>query len=212
MFLMARFGGVRGVLVRATLCGLVCQIGCSRQIGVPTEEGMGQTSQAPFQDDARAGNPSGGPLPAADEDPDSVNHLPFHEIQSLPAGTLIMVRLKTSILAEKLASQDSFEAAMDAPVIAAGATIIPRGADVTGRIQSARISQMRPGRGYVQLALQSVRMDGVDVPVQTASLFVRQSPQNDRSTAVMKLEKGRRLTFRLIQPVYASNQTSQTLR
>ena len=90
--------------------------------------------------------------------------------------------------------------------------LIPRGADVTGRVESARTSQMKPGRGYIQLALQSVRVGGVDVPVQTASLFVRQSPQKDSSAPVIRLEKGHRLTFRLIQPVYAANQTPQITR
>jgi hypothetical protein len=212
MFQMARRGGFKSVLIRAILVSLLWEVGCSRQIGVPAEEGTEQTSQTPFQDEARSGNSADSSSLAAGQYVDSTSQLPFHQIQSLPAGTLIMVRLKAPILAEKPAAKDLFQAVLDAPLVVEGATLIPRGADVTGRVESARTSQMRPGRGYIQLALQSVRIGGIDVPVQTASLFVRQAQQKDHSAPAIHLEKGRRLTFRLIQPVYASNQTSQIAR
>ena len=123
-----------------------------------------------------------------------------------------MVRLKNPISADKPDPNDFFDATMDEPVMMDGNTLIPRGADVTGHIESARASTMKPGRGYVQLVLQSVRVAGSDIPVQTASLFVRPSPQTGFSAHAIRLEKGHRLAFRLTQPLYAANHTALIAR
>ena len=64
----------------------------------------------------------------------------------------------------------------------------------------------------VRLALESVHMGGVDVPVQTASLFARQGPAADISPSTVRLEKGRRLTFRLTEPVLLAPQRTQASR
>jgi hypothetical protein len=93
-----------------------------------------------------------------------------------------------------------------------GNILISRGAVVTGRVESARTSNLKPNRGYLRLALESVNVAGVDVPVQTASLFVRQSPQDDGSGSLIRLEKGRQLTFRLREPVYAANRVGPVAR
>ena len=216
MVLMAGFRGAKGPLIRLTLLALLWEMGCSRQVGVPSEQGTEQTTQAPFHDDS-GGSPSLADSSAAKDDPatgnlGTGNNLPFHDAQSLPADTLLMVRLKAPVSTGETHSKDSFEATLDAAVVIEGNVVIPRGADVTGRVESARTSQMKPGRGYIQLALQSVQVGGVDVPVQTASLFVPRSPQKNSSAPAIRLEKGHRLTFRLIQPVYATNQTSQISR
>ncbi len=211
MVLMARSSGFRDVVSLLTLLGLLWGVGCSRQVGVPSEDGAGQTTQTPFQDvgSASASSSSGGSSSTPDY---SHASLPFHDSLGLPAGTLLMVRLKTSISTEEQDPNDSFEATMDEPVAMDGDTLIPRGADVTGHIESARASTMKPGRGYVQLVLQSVRVAGSDIPVQTASLFVRPSPQKGLSAHAIRLEKGHRLTFRLTQPLYAANHAVQIAR
>ncbi len=211
MVLMTRSRGLKGVLGLLTLLGLLWEAGCSRQVGVPSEDGAGQTTQAPFQDvgSASDSSSSGGSSSTPDY---SHASLPFHDSLGLPAGTLLMVRLKTSISTEEPDPNDSFEATMDEPVVVDGDTLIPRGADVTGHIESARASTMKPGRGYVQLVLQSVRVAGSDIPVQTASLFVRPSSQKGLPAHAIRLEKGHRLTFRLTQPLYAANHTVQIAR
>jgi len=58
----------------------------------------------------------------------------------------------------------------------------------------------------VRLALDSIHLGGVDVPVQTASLFTRQNPESDD---LIRLEDGRRLTFRLTGSVYLGTQRAQ---
>ena len=121
------------------------------------------------------------------------------DLQELPAGTLLTVRLKTSVYASTSPSEGSFEAVVEQPIVVDGNTIVPKGASVAGRVEYAQTSKIKPNRGYVRLALQSVDLGDRRVPVQTASLFAREAPLGNQPISVIHLEKGRRLTFRLAQ-------------
>jgi len=132
------------------------------------------------------------------------------DAQSLPAGTLLTVRLKDALAAA--AANSTFEALVDDPVFLAGEAKIPRGTVVEGRVESVRNSDVKPDRGLVQLTLESVRLGGIDVPVKTASLFGRQTSLKDASTSSVLLEKGRRLTFRFTDPVSIPTQRTQAGR
>jgi len=209
MALMNPFRRRRSVIwpmVLASLCALLGEVGCSRPTGVPTADTT-PADQAPFNDHGSgAAGPSAVEPSAAQPGGSSQTGLPFHDSQSLPAGTMLTIRLKGPVTVGDSAAEASFEAVIDEPVVIEGNTLIPRGTAASGRIESARISKVKPNRGYVRLALESVQIGGLDVPVQTASLFARQTPQND---AVIRLEKGRRLTFRLTEPLYVSTQRAQ---
>jgi hypothetical protein len=94
---------------------------------------------------------------------------------------------------------------------------------VSGRVESARASKVKRNRGYVRLVLNSIHLAGMSLPIQTSSLFVRgnasdvqsgetthgettqgEAAQSEASAAVIRLEKGRRLTFRLTEPAYVA--------
>lgn len=174
---------------------LALATGCSRSLRVP-DEGSNQSDQAPF----RATGASNGPVPTARQDgtPEE-GTLPFQDGQRIPAGTLLTVRLKGALSAAATSGNDLFEAVVDQPLVIDGNTIIPRGTGVVGKVESARISALKPERGYLRLALRSVHLGALDVPVQTASLFARPGPSAEAST--VRLENGRRLTFRLTEPI-----------
>lgn len=183
---------------------LLLGIGCSRPIAVPSEAADADRHQAPFVPDAEKptssenGNPS-----AQGESRAGGSKLPFREQENVPAGTLISVRLNTPIRITGIGSEHlPFEGIVVDPVVIDGATLIPQGTLVSGKVESAGTSQLKPNRGYVRLALASVHAGGIDVPVQTASLFARQSASPDQSSSAIGLEKGRRLTFSLSEPVY----------
>jgi hypothetical protein len=213
MIRMSWFCGVKAFWIGATAVVLLVGAGCSRPVGVPAEEGSAQTGQTPFHDDAA---PSSTALAdyysSGDSSKNSENHLPFHDSQDLPAGTLLMVRLNDAIAAGKSGVLDSFVASLDEAVVVGGNTLIPRGAAVIGRVESAHTSNLKPNRGYLRLVLESVHVGGGDLPVQTASLFVRQSPKDDASGSQIRLEKGRQLTFRLSEPAYTVNHTGHVDR
>ncbi len=210
---MSRFCGLKGFWISAVAAILLAAVACSRPVGVPSEEGTAQAGPTPFHDDAQpASTALADYYPSGDSASGSVNNLPFHDSQSLPAGTLLMVRLKDPVSAGKSGARDSFEASLNEAVVIEGNTVIPRGAAVIGRVESARTSNLKPNRGYLRLTLESVQVSGVDMPVQTASLFVRQSPQDDALGSSIRLEKGRQLTFRLSEPIYTAHHSGQVAR
>ncbi|MFZ1009893.1 MAG: hypothetical protein WAN65_23855, partial [Candidatus Sulfotelmatobacter sp.] len=107
------------------------------------------------------------------------------------------------------------------PILIDGRTVIDSGTQVTGRVESAQASSQRLDRstnsgsnrskGYVQLTLTAIVVDGKELPLQTASLFARGtsrqsnlSPKRteaDAQSDTVRVQKGRRLTFRLIAPI-----------
>jgi hypothetical protein len=173
---------------------------------VPTE-GAAQPSQTPFQDPG-TGSIEDKPEAAALIERGAPGNLPFQTSQMLPAGSLLTVRLKSAVTAGKGANE-TFKAVIDEPVVFEGNVLIPRGAIAAGRVGAAHVSVERPGRGYVSLALDSVNLDGLDLPIRTAILFARQIPGDNRS-GMVRLEKGHLLTFRLTEPFYPDVRHSQT--
>ena len=184
--------------------------GCSRPIAVPGDGAVAQADphKTPFHEDGTKLDNARGESPGPSRT-DADNRLPFHEGENVPAGTLISVRLKTPISVEDPDASDAFDAVVVEPVVIEGDTLIPPGILVSGRVESARTSQVKRNRGYVRLKLASVHIGSLDVPVQTASLFARQSPLSDGSSRTIRVEQGRRLTFALAEPVYIASQRQQ---
>jgi hypothetical protein len=242
------------VMLLGMLLALLCAAGCDRpadsqsdQPPVPFHDGKATTSP-PQNLPATAGTGSNPPSnPAANQAQNSETGLPFHDSANLPAGTLLTVRLKNSISAENPGANGIFEAVVDDPVVIEGNRLVPRGATVVGRVESARASRVKRNRGYVRLALDSIHFAGVTLPIQTSSLFVRGSagdaqvstrqgaqgevvrgevepadaaqaedsagqsafsqgktPRSQASPVMIRLEKGRRLTFRLTESAYVA--------
>jgi len=177
---------------------------CSRQIDVPNDDAGTQTDPAPFR--AVASNPLESTSAAPEDQTSRENILPFHESQNVPAGTLLTIRLNAPIGAGK---SESFEGSLTEPLILHGKMIFARGTLVSGRVESAGSTSIKPDRAYVRLALTSLRIAGADVPVRTASLFARTHTPEGFSAPQVRLEKGRRLTFRLTEPVDAASQSPQ---
>jgi hypothetical protein len=179
--------------------------GCSRQIDIPADEGTAQTDQAPFREGASGESSS----PVSDGQSHGRRTLPFDDTQTIPIGTLLTVRLRAPIFAEK---SDSFEGIVELPVVVRGRTVIAQGALVSGLVEFATSSSINPERGYVRLVLTAIRVSGSDLPVRSASLFTRQDNPSQPSNPGVRLEKGHRLTFRLTEPLEIVTQTAQATR
>lgn len=197
-------------LLAVPLAVALLAAGCSRSIAVPDGAAAQPDPQTtPSHQDGTQPYYTGAEANAVGAKGPAPDNLPFHDRESLPAGTLISVRLKTPISVQDLGSNDPFEAVVVEPVVIQGNTLIPPGTLVSGRVESARTSKLKHNQGYIRLALAAIHLGGIDVPVQTASLFARQAPVGDDSPALMRLEKGRRLTFSLSEPVYLASQRAQ---
>lgn len=209
--------------VGSALIFLCLAVGCSRPVGLRGNDAPAESDQhpVPFHDgDAAVSTdlPSNVSPGAPENSAKGENGLPFRDAQSLPIGTLMTVRLRDPISTDRPGPSGSFEAVIDEPVTVDGNTLVPRGALVAGRVESARASRMKRNRNYVRLTLDTIDLAGHDFPVQTSSLFARGNanepvPTQDESMPpVIHLEKGRRLTFRLTEPVYVAVQQTVSVR
>ncbi len=208
---MYRMSGFRSsrALIASILLLLLFNVGCSRRSPDLPGEGGTRSSQTPFQ--SQETSVSDNALVHSLAKDNGQASPPFENSQILPAGSLLTVTLKEPMVA-RTGFKDSFEALVDDPVTVDGNVVIPRGASVSGRIESAGVSNVQPNRGFVRLALESVRADNANLRVQTASLFARQLPQTNAKSSAIRLEKGRRLTFRLTEPIYFATQSAKTDR
>lgn len=195
---------------------LFAAFGCSRPDVIPGDPNSAQTEL-----------PASSLQPASDQTVPELSRTGVHwpgsrrsatgndlrgTLQEVPAGTLLTVRLKTSVYASTSPSEGSFEAVVEQPVVVDGNTVIPKGANVAGRVESAQTSRIKPNRGYVRLALQSVDLGERRIPLQTASLFAREAPLGNQPISVIHLEKGRRLTFRLAENADTSTLPVRVIR
>jgi len=104
---------------------------------------------------------------------------------TIPAGTPIGVRLQNSISSASANSGDHFDAVIDEDVVVDGRVAIPKGANATGRIVAAKNSGRLHAPGYLRLALDSVSLNGKDVPVQTSSIFAQGGSHKNRNLAII---------------------------
>ena len=209
---MSRFRRPRGLTIWPMLLALLWAAACSRPANLQsgTSATPADQHQVPFHDgEGSQAATQGDSASAQDSGPNPETGLPFHDPTNLPAGTLLTVRLKSPISAQN--PNTTFEAVIDEPIVIEGNKLVPRGVVVAGRVESASSSNLKRNLGYVRLALDSIHLASGNLPIQTSSLFVRgsasklsqrQISQNQTSSSIVRLEKGRRLTFRLVEPAY----------
>jgi hypothetical protein len=89
-------------------------------------------------------------------------------VATLPAGTLITIRLRESLSTRTHSAGDSFQVTLDQPIVMNGLVIAERGSIQLGRVAAAE----QPGRvkGRAGLTLELVELktaDGQKVPLRT---------------------------------------------
>lgn len=92
------------------------------------------------------------------------------EPQAIPAGTPLTVRLQSAVSSATAQTGDTFDAVLDEPVVVKGETMIPKGAEVTGRVVEANQGGHLHKPAYLRLALVSVHAHGKSMAVQTSSV------------------------------------------
>jgi len=182
---------------------------CSRPAGLrPEDSAQADQRDVPFQSTASASSASTEKTPASSAKGIKAESAPpFRDAPDLPAGTLITVRLKNDLSSDYAGESLTFGAVVDEAVQVEGNVVLAQGAGVAGRVESTRTSLVKRNRGYIRLTLDAVDFEGQKLPVQTSSLFVHgilsraTNGKSDNPSQAVHLESGRRLTFRLIEPV-----------
>ncbi|HLK34525.1 MAG TPA: hypothetical protein VKT29_15625 [Terriglobales bacterium] len=88
----------------------------------------------------------------------------------IPAGTPFTVRLQSAVSSASAQSGDQFDAVLDEPVIVKGETVIPKGAEVTGRVVAANQGGHLHKPAYLRITLASVKVGHKALPVETSSV------------------------------------------
>jgi len=189
---------------------LLWSTACSRQLGAPGFAEDAKGAQLPFDrvSDGAGISPTDG-----------------FDIDEIPAGTQLNIRLQLALSSASAQVGESFSALLDEPVMVGGRTIVPRGALVTGSVMAAKASADRHDPGYLRLTLTSISVNGKTIPLRTSSIFAKggsyiSSPTinvsaldsanpSDSSLTPSKddvrFSTGHRLTFRLAQPFHSQS-------
>ena len=116
-----------------------------------------QTTAANASDSGAATNAPAGPAPA--EEP----RAPV----TIPAGKVLTVRLSTDLGSKVSQAGQSFGGALAKPVEVEGKVVIPAGAKVQGEVVDAKPLGRFAGGALLELRLNSVRVNGQQMPVET---------------------------------------------
>lgn len=153
------------VRIIPVLLALALVVGCSK---VPsTNADNGDNSPAPGTSadsgngDNSAGSASGRSL---------MPRRAAAETLSIPAGTPLTVRLQSAVSSASAQSGDTFDAVLDEPIVVRGETIIPRGANVTGRVVAANAGGHLHKPAYLSLTLASLSWHGNHMRVDTSTV------------------------------------------
>jgi len=88
---------------------------------------------------------------------------------TLPEHTAIHVTLDQALATDQSRAGDHFDATVSEPVVIDGKTVIPQGAHTEGLVVDARQSGRLKGRARLQLALETVAVNGQTYDVRTIS-------------------------------------------
>ena len=143
------------ILMMALLSAMLAIAGCSQKAteesaeGQPAKEGAAKPSSG-----TRSASSAPRPAPAA---------------AAIPAGTALDVSLITGLSSKDNKTGDVFVGSLNAPVNVDGRTVIPKGADVTGRVTKAEPSGRLKGSGELWVTVTEVKFGGKTYPVTTST-------------------------------------------
>jgi hypothetical protein len=86
---------------------------------------------------------------------------------NIAAGTQICVRTIDSIDSTKNHPGDRFEASLEEPLLVDGTVVVPKGADVYGRLEESRETGTFTGRSQLRLELTGIVVHSQTVPLVT---------------------------------------------
>ena len=134
-----------------TLAALCFALGCNK-------------SSTPASSTDNANAPGGG---AAGETKKSAEAKPARQPITIPAGTVVTVRLGETLSSKDSQAGQGFSATVAEPVEAGGRTVIEKGAAARGSVVDAKSMGHFKGGALLEVKLDSVTIEGKDTPVQT---------------------------------------------
>lgn len=102
---------------------------------------------------------------------------------TFPAGTTLTIRTTTEIDTDRNRVGDAFTATLDQPLMAGSQVVIPRGAEVKGRISEAKESGRLSGKSELALELTDVVVSGRTYIIRTGEYTEVGSSRGRRTAA-----------------------------
>ena len=160
------------------LLAMMLAVGCSKVPSANADNGDNgadnSSASVPGGNDSSGG--SGSVMPSRYTEPARL---------VVPAGTPLTVRLQSGVSSASAQSGETFDAVLDEPVVVKGETVIPRGANVVGRVVAANKGGRLHKPAYLRITLASVAMHGKDVPVDTSSISLAGKSHKKRNLAMI---------------------------
>lgn len=92
---------------------------------------------------------------------------------TIPAGTQIVVRTIDRIDSTKNHLGDTFQASLEEPLTVDGEVVVPKGADLFGRLEESKTTGTFTGRSELRLALTAIVVNGQSLPLVTGEYELR---------------------------------------
>jgi hypothetical protein len=91
---------------------------------------------------------------------------------TVPSGTRISVRTIDAIDSTQNQVGDKFQASLEEPIVVDGTEVVPKGADVYGRLTESKTTGTFAGKSQLSLELTGIVVNGRTVPVATGEYQV----------------------------------------
>jgi hypothetical protein len=88
----------------------------------------------------------------------------------IPAGTGISITLDHAISSKENKPGDTFTGSLAAPIVIDGKSVVPRGSEVRGVLVDAQESGRLKGVARLQMALESLEVEGKEYDLQTTTV------------------------------------------
>ncbi len=106
-------------------------------------------------------------------------------VVTIPEGTSLSVRLIDSIDSDKNKPGDAFRATLDSPLSAEGRVVVPKNADVEGKVQELKSAGHFAGRSGIVLLLTKLSFNGKDYPIETSEYTQEGNSRGKRTAATV---------------------------
>jgi len=126
------------------------------------------------------------PAPAPPPPPPPARRDDFGDRAMIPSGTVLTIRMVDSVDSQRDYVGQTYQASLDEPVLdPGGRTLVPRGTDVVVKLVDDVQSGKIEGRTVLTLDIGSLRINGREVDVDTASVTQQSDSRGARSGKVI---------------------------
>src|SRR5579864_731731 len=155
---------IKGKFMGGTQTSITFQVGSSAQ-----NYDVGDIRSLGFASDAQGASPAERPVPSAIEKDELAKS---SSSVTIPAGTRISVRTIDSIDSTKNRVGYRFQASLEEPLWVDGNMVVPKGADVYGRLEESKETGTFTGRSELKLELTGIVVHDQTVPLVTGEYEV----------------------------------------